>query len=86
MPKKGKAASRKDISPISPKKLQRVFDRCGYEIVRQESTHLTMKKPDAPMIVTIPLHSKEVHPDIIRSLLKKAGISKKEYFELIDKI
>jgi predicted RNA binding protein YcfA (HicA-like mRNA interferase family) len=86
MPKKGKAKSRKEISPLSHKKLQKVFEQCGFEIVRQESTHVTMKHPDVASIVTIPIHTKDVHPDIIRSLLRKADISKSEYFELLDKI
>ena len=54
MPKKGKAKSRKEISPLSPKKLQKVFKQCGFEIVRQESTHVTMKHPDVPSIVNHP--------------------------------
>ena len=35
--------------------------------------------------VTVPIHSKELHPKIIKSILEQAGISEEEYRKLIKK-
>ncbi|NCP17141.1 hypothetical protein CO134_04075 [Candidatus Kuenenbacteria bacterium CG_4_9_14_3_um_filter_39_14] len=55
------------LTPISSKKLQRILNDLGFELVRQKGSHAFYGHPDGRTTL-IPLHSSE---DISRGLLHK---------------
>jgi predicted RNA binding protein YcfA (HicA-like mRNA interferase family) len=72
------------IIPIHWRLLEKVFLSVGFRFVRQEGSHRSYTKPGIPRPIVIPTYD-EVPVSIIRNNLKTAGISREEYFVLLEK-
>mgnify|MGYP001240559445 CR=1 FL=1 len=71
------------IVPVHWRVLERVFLRSGWQFARQEGSHRSYIKPGAIRPIVIPAYD-EVPVVIIRNNLKTAGISRDDYFRLIE--
>jgi predicted RNA binding protein YcfA (HicA-like mRNA interferase family) len=69
------------LAGIPGRKAVRAFERAGFVAARPEGSHVTLKKPGFPVIV-IPLH-REVSPFLLRSQIKRAGLTEKQFVELL---
>lgn len=69
------------LAGISGRRAVRAFERAGFVVGRPEGSHVTLKKPGFPIIV-IPLH-REVSPFLLRSQIKRAGLSEEEFLTLL---
>jgi predicted RNA binding protein YcfA (HicA-like mRNA interferase family) len=65
--------------------LEKVFLRAGFRFARQEGSHRSYVKPGIPRPIVIPIYD-EVPVSIIRTNLKTAGISRQEYFRLLEAV
>jgi len=72
------------ITPVKWRVLEKVFLSAGFQFVRQKGSHRSYVKQGVIRPVVIPAY-KEVPVAIIRNNLKTAGISRNEYFELLEK-
>jgi predicted RNA binding protein YcfA (HicA-like mRNA interferase family) len=63
--------------------LEKVFLDSGFEFVRQEGSHRSYTRPGTLPPIVIPAY-KEVPVSIIRNNLKTAGISRDDYFRLLE--
>ena len=72
------------ITPVHWRTLEKVFLAAGFHFARQEGSHRSYVKDGVLRPIVIPTYT-EVPVAIIRSNLKSAGISRDEYFQLIDK-
>lgn len=73
------------IVPISATKLRKVFERTGFNCVRIEGDYYIFTKPSVARPVIIPKW-KEVPVFIIKNNLRTAGITREEYFSLLNRI
>ena len=73
----------KRIVPIRWQLLEKVFLAAGFRFARQEGSHRSYVRPGTLRPIVIPTYS-EVPISIIRSNLKTAGISREEYFRLLE--
>jgi len=73
------------ITPIHWKLLEKVFLANGFRFVRQEGSHRSYTKPGIFRPVVIPKYE-EVPVAIIRKNLQTAGISREEYFRLLERV
>ena len=60
----------------------RAFRRAGWQEDRQRGSHVTLIKPGSPVVLTVPLH-RELGPGLLRSLIRKAGLSVEEFARLL---
>ena len=60
----------------------RAFERAGWAKARQKGSHTTLVKSGTVVVLTIPLH-RELGPGLLRSLIRKAGITVEEFDELL---
>jgi predicted RNA binding protein YcfA (HicA-like mRNA interferase family) len=61
----------------------RVLEKAGFLLVRQSGSHKIFKNAEGRR-VTIPYHSgKTLHPKVLKSILKDADLTKKEFKELL---
>jgi predicted RNA binding protein YcfA (HicA-like mRNA interferase family) len=60
----------------------RAFERAGWIQDRQKGSHITLTQPGNPGVLTIPLHS-ELGPGLLRSLIRKAGLTVEEFQALL---
>lgn len=72
------------FTPIDWRTLERVFLAAGFEFSRQQGSHRSYVKPGVARPVVIPAYS-EIPVFIIRNNLKTAGLTREDYFRLLDK-
>ena len=73
------------VTPISWQELEKVFLAAGFQFNRQKGSHRSYTKPGVIRPVVIPTY-KEVPVAIIRNNLKTAGISRVDYFALLENV
>lgn len=71
------------FTPVEWRRLERVFLAAGFRFVRQEGSHRSYVGQGVARPVVIPAYRK-VPVFVIRNNLKTAGISRDEYFRLLD--
>jgi len=71
------------FTSVDWKTLERVFLAASFRFVRQEGSHRSYVKAGIARPVVIPTY-REVPVFIIRNNLKTAGISRDEYFRLLE--
>ena len=63
----------------------RVLERLGFRLSRQSGSHKIYKNPEGKR-VTVPFHPGRVlHPKVLKSILRDAGLSVEEFIELLRK-
>ena len=72
------------ITPIPGRRLRRVFELAGFVWVRTEGDHCVLTKPGIPRALVIPDYD-AVPVFIIRNNMRTAGISRDEYFRLLER-
>lgn len=73
------------LVPISGSRLRRVFERAGFECVRIEGDHFVLTRPGLNRPLVIPDYD-AVPVFIIRNNLRTAGLSRDDYFRLLEEI
>lgn len=73
------------IIPIHWRKLLKIFEIEGCVLVGQTGDHLELKKEGAKRRIVIPKY-RDIPVFIIENNLKTAGISRRRYFELLQKV
>ena len=71
------------ITPVHWRALERVFLAAGFRFARQAGSHRSYVKPGILRPVVIPTYN-EVPVSVIRNNLKTAGISRDQYFRLLE--
>jgi predicted RNA binding protein YcfA (HicA-like mRNA interferase family) len=71
------------LTPLRWQTLEGVFLAAGFQFARQVGSHRTYVKPGVARPIVIPAYD-EVPISIIRSNLRTAGLSRDEFFELLD--
>jgi predicted RNA binding protein YcfA (HicA-like mRNA interferase family) len=59
---------------LSPSDVIKLFQRLGWEVVRQKGSHIIMTRPGHLATLSIPNHQ-EVARGTLRSLIAKAGLT-----------
>jgi predicted RNA binding protein YcfA (HicA-like mRNA interferase family) len=72
------------ITPVHWKLVEKVFLAAGFQFARQEGSHRSYTKGGVSRPIVIPTYD-EIPVSIIRNNLKTAGISREEYFRLMEK-
>ncbi|MHB1679526.1 MAG: type II toxin-antitoxin system HicA family toxin [bacterium] len=72
------------ITPIPASKLKKVFENAGFNCVRTEGDHFVFTKQGVARPIVIP-DWKEVPVFIIKNNLRTAGITREDYFYLLEK-
>ena len=71
------------ITPIPAKRLKRVFEKAGFKCTRTDGDHSVYIKKGIVRPIIIP-DWPEVPVFIIKNNLRSAGISREEYFYLLE--
>lgn len=73
------------ITPVPASRLRKVFEKAGFKCVRIEGDHFVYTKLGVTRPVVIP-NWKEVPVFIIKNNMRTAGITREEYFSLLEDI
>ncbi len=67
---------------ISGQQAVRAFEKAGWEIARRRGSHVVMTRPGSIYTLSVPDH-RELGPGILRSLIRKSGMSVEEFVQLL---
>ena len=70
-----------ELPVIRPKRLVAALKRLGFYEVRQEGSHLQLKRGN--LLVTVPMHSADISPFLLRSILRQARVSAEELLAVL---
>jgi predicted RNA binding protein YcfA (HicA-like mRNA interferase family) len=62
----------------------RAFEKLGWTIHRDKSSHVSMHQPGNPILLVVPDH-KELDTGMLRSLIRDASITVERFIELLRK-
>ena len=65
---------------LSGRQVVRVFERFGWQVVRQASSHIVMTKPGEIVTLSVPDH-KEVARGTLRGLIRSANLTVGQFLE-----
>jgi len=69
---------------IKAARLVPILIRLGFRIVRQIGSHLHLEHlVDKTRKVTIPIHNKDLPKKTLKSILKQAGVSMKDFLKIL---
>lgn len=60
--------------PMTPKEMIKHLKKNGFEGVRQNGSHITMKNHTTGKSVVVPYHSKAMKKGLEQAILKQAGL------------
>jgi len=63
---------------LRPRDAVRAFERLGWQVARQQGSHIIMTKPGALATLSIPNHP-QVARGTLRTLIAKAGLTVEEF-------
>lgn len=67
---------------LTPKSLLKFLKGKGFYISRQSGSHMILhSNADHTKRITLPIHNKDLKPGTLSSILKQAGVDKKELFK-----
>lgn len=70
------------MTSINSKNLLKFLKKKGFYIHHQVGSHIVFKhEKDDLKRVTLPMHNRDIKPGTLFSILKQAGIDKKELFK-----
>ncbi|MBU4481271.1 type II toxin-antitoxin system HicA family toxin [Patescibacteria group bacterium] len=73
------------ITPIHYKKLVKIFESEGFELIRVKGDHLIYIKAGISRPIVIPKY-KEIPVFVIKNNLRAAGINREKYLEILKRI
>jgi len=71
------------LTPLGSQKLVCVFEQKGYRPGGQNGSLIKLEKPGVARPLIVPRYD-DVGPDIILNLMRTAGITREEFFRLLD--
>jgi predicted RNA binding protein YcfA (HicA-like mRNA interferase family) len=64
---------------LKPRQVIAALERAGFRQVRQRGSHLQFKRGN--LLVTVPNHSGDLNPQVLKSILRQAQMSEMEFVE-----
>ena len=71
------------LSALRPQRVVRALEKAGWYVVRQKSSHLSLHKPGAANVITVPLHRRDVPRGTLYAILGDAGLTVDEFLTLL---
>lgn len=72
------------VTLLPPSDVIKMFQRLGWQIVRQKGSHIIMTRPGHIATLSIPNHQ-EVARGTLRSLIARAGLTVEQFLEASNK-
>jgi len=71
------------LPTVTARQLIRVLERHGWELHRSRGSHHHFVHPDRAVIITVPVHAKDLKRGLVAGILKDAGISREEFLRTL---
>ena len=67
---------------VSGKEAVRAFYKVGWQVSRQEGSHIILSKSGNPVVLVVPDY-REIRRGTLRSLIRQSGLTVKEFNSLL---
>jgi predicted RNA binding protein YcfA (HicA-like mRNA interferase family) len=67
---------------VRPRQVIAALEKSGFRQVRQSGSHVQLKRGN--LLVTVPFHSGDLNPQVLRSVIRQAQMTVEEFIELLD--
>ena len=74
------------LAPIPAKKLKAMFESDGYAVIHEDDYNWTMDRGPDDEVLTIPKLGEVMALEVMDSLLSKAKINDRKYFDLLARV
>ena len=74
------------LVPVNYRTLIRVFERAGFAVSRQKGDHIAMTKSGIPRPLIIKTSPRDVPVTHIRTNMTTAGMTREQFFRLLDEV
>ena len=71
------------LPAITSRELIRVLEKSGWRLHRTKGSHHHLVHPDKAIIITVPVHGRDLKRGLVAGILKDAGISHEELLRLL---
>lgn len=71
------------LPSLKPQAVVRALKRAGFEKMRQTGSHLILAHRGTTTIVTVPMHSGDIHRGLLMGIIKQAGLTQREFADLL---
>ena len=72
-----------NLSSINSKKLIKILKSLGFELDHSTGSHFIFYNPETKKRAVVPYHAKDLPKGTITSILREAGIDKKQFENLL---
>ena len=69
------------LPALKPRQVVTALERAGFYRVRQRGSYLQLKKGN--LLVTVPMHARDLNPATLRSIVRQARMSVDELLALL---
>lgn len=66
---------------LKPRQIINALEKAGFRQVRQKGSHIQFKRGN--LLVTVPNHSGDLNPQVLRSILRQAQMTPEEFINLL---
>ena len=70
------------MASFKAREIVRILKKLGYIEKRQAGSHLIMFNLESKRIIPVPMHAKELKKGLVRSIIKEADSSEREFLQL----
>ncbi len=71
------------LPSLKPREVVRALKKVGFEEQRQTGSHLIMVHREKRRIIPVPIHAREMKRGLLASMLKQAGVTQREFMDLL---
>jgi predicted RNA binding protein YcfA (HicA-like mRNA interferase family) len=70
------------LPALKAREVIRLLESVGFYEVRQRGSHLQLKRGN--LLVTVPVHSGDLNPGTLHSIIRQAGMTVDEFLTLLE--
>lgn len=70
------------MASFKPKEIVSILQKLGFLKKRQTGSHLIMFQPESQIVISVPIHTKDVKKGLMKSIIKQANSTEEEFIKL----
>lgn len=70
------------MASFKPKEVVSILQKLGFLKKRQTGSHLVLFNPKSQIVISVPIHTKDVRKGLMKSIIKQADSKEEEFIKL----
>lgn len=70
------------MASFKPKEVVSILQKLGFLRKRQTGSHLIMFHPQSRVVISVPMHTKDVRKGLMKNIIKQANSTEEEFIRL----